>query len=246
MFLKAADLLATTYRQRVNAATMLGQSKTAFQAEIDSACELIDFLRFNVHYAERIYREQPESAPGAWNRMDHRPLEGFVYAITPFNFTAIGGNLPDRAGAHGQRGGVEAGAHRGAQQLALLQAARGGGAAAGRHQLRAGRRGRGEPRAAREHRTLPASTSPARRRCSRRSGRRSATTWSATGPIRGSWARPAARTSSSPTPSADVDALAVGDGARRLRVPGAEVQRRLAGVHPRHALAGRARPGRRR
>jgi 1-pyrroline-5-carboxylate dehydrogenase len=94
VFLKAADLLATTYRQRLNAATMLGQSKTAFQAEIDSACELIDFLRFNVHYAERIYQEQPDSAPGAWNRMDYRPLEGFVYAITPFNFTAIGGNLP--------------------------------------------------------------------------------------------------------------------------------------------------------
>ena len=94
VFLKAAELLATTYRQRLNAATMLGQSKTAFQAEIDSACELIDFLRFNVHYAERIYREQPESSPGAWNRLDHRPLEGFVYAITPFNFTAIGGNLP--------------------------------------------------------------------------------------------------------------------------------------------------------
>jgi len=94
VFLKAADLLATGWRQRLNAATMLGQSKTAFQAEIDSACELIDFLRFNVHYAERIYREQPDSAPGAWNRMDHRPLEGFVYAITPFNFTAIGGNLP--------------------------------------------------------------------------------------------------------------------------------------------------------
>jgi 1-pyrroline-5-carboxylate dehydrogenase len=94
VFLKAADLLATTYRQRLNAATMLGQSKTAYQAEIDSACELIDFLRFNVHYAERIYQEQPDSAAGAWNRMDHRPLEGFVYAITPFNFTAIGGNLP--------------------------------------------------------------------------------------------------------------------------------------------------------
>jgi 1-pyrroline-5-carboxylate dehydrogenase len=94
VFLRAAELLATTYRQLLNAATMLGQSKTAFQAEIDSACELIDFLRFNVHYAERIYREQPESSPGVWNRMDHRPLEGFVYAITPFNFTAIGGNLP--------------------------------------------------------------------------------------------------------------------------------------------------------
>jgi 1-pyrroline-5-carboxylate dehydrogenase len=94
VFLKAADLLAGAWRQRLNAATMLGQSKTAFQAEIDSACELIDFLRFNVHYAERIYSEQPDSAPGTWNRLDHRPLEGFVYAITPFNFTAIGGNLP--------------------------------------------------------------------------------------------------------------------------------------------------------
>ena len=94
VFLKAADLLATSHRQLLNAATMLGQSKTAFQAEIDSACELINFLRFNVHYAERIYAEQPESGPGMWNRLDHRPLEGFVYAITPFNFTAIGGNLP--------------------------------------------------------------------------------------------------------------------------------------------------------
>src|SRR6266849_790648 len=94
VFLKAADLLATRYRPVLNAATMLGQSKTAYQAEIDAACELIDFLRFNVHFAERLYREQPESAPGAWNRLDHRPLEGFVYAITPFNFTAIGGNLP--------------------------------------------------------------------------------------------------------------------------------------------------------
>jgi 1-pyrroline-5-carboxylate dehydrogenase len=94
VFLRAAELLATTHRQILNAATMLGQSKTAYQAEIDSACELIDFLRFNVHFAEQIYREQPGSSPGAWNRMDHRPLEGFVYAITPFNFTAIGGNLP--------------------------------------------------------------------------------------------------------------------------------------------------------
>ncbi|HEU4681739.1 MAG TPA: L-glutamate gamma-semialdehyde dehydrogenase [Gemmatimonadales bacterium] len=94
VFLRAAEKLATSHRQLLNAATMLGQSKTAFQAEIDSACELIDFLRFNVHYAERIYQEQPESSPGVWNRLDHRPLEGFVYAITPFNFTAIGGNLP--------------------------------------------------------------------------------------------------------------------------------------------------------
>lgn len=93
VFLKAADLLAGPWRARVNAATMLGQSKTAFQSEIDAACELADFLRFNVHFAERLQAEQPLSAPGMWNRLDHRPLEGFVYAISPFNFTAIGGNL---------------------------------------------------------------------------------------------------------------------------------------------------------
>jgi 1-pyrroline-5-carboxylate dehydrogenase len=94
VFLKAADLLAGRHRATVNAATMLGQSKTAHQAEIDAACELIDFFRFNVHFAQRIYAEQPLSAAGAWNVLDHRPLEGFVYAITPFNFTSIGGNLP--------------------------------------------------------------------------------------------------------------------------------------------------------
>jgi 1-pyrroline-5-carboxylate dehydrogenase len=95
ILLKAADLLAGPWRQRINAATMLGQSKTAFQAEIDSACELIDFWRFNVHYAKQIVAEQPiANARGIWNRTDHRPLEGFVYAITPFNFTAIAGNLP--------------------------------------------------------------------------------------------------------------------------------------------------------
>jgi 1-pyrroline-5-carboxylate dehydrogenase len=93
VFLKAAELLATSRRALINAATMHGQSKTVFQAEIDAACELIDFLRYNVHFAERIYREQPESSPGIWNRLDHRPLEGFVYAVTPFNFTAIGGNI---------------------------------------------------------------------------------------------------------------------------------------------------------
>jgi 1-pyrroline-5-carboxylate dehydrogenase len=94
VFLKAADLLATRYRPIVNAATMLGQSKTAHQAEIDAACELIDFFRFNLHYAERLYAEQPLSVAGVWNYLDFRPLEGFVYAITPFNFTSIGGNLP--------------------------------------------------------------------------------------------------------------------------------------------------------
>lgn len=94
VFLRAAELLATTWRDTLNAATMLCQSKTAHQAEIDAACELIDFLRFNVYFAERLYQDQPISGPGMWNRVDYRPLEGFVYAITPFNFTSIAGNLP--------------------------------------------------------------------------------------------------------------------------------------------------------
>ncbi|ELR69140.1 Delta-1-pyrroline-5-carboxylate dehydrogenase [Fulvivirga imtechensis AK7] len=101
IFLKAADLLAGPYRAKINAATMLGQSKNAFQAEIDSACELIDFLRFNAHYMVQIYQDQPESSPGVWNRLEYRPLEGFVFAITPFNFTAIAGNLPASAALMG-------------------------------------------------------------------------------------------------------------------------------------------------
>ncbi|RAW00646.1 L-glutamate gamma-semialdehyde dehydrogenase [Pseudochryseolinea flava] len=94
IFLKAADLLAGPYRYAINAATMLGQSKSPYQAEIDSACELIDFLRFNVYFMTQIYQEQPESSPGVWNRSEYRPLEGFTFAVTPFNFTAIAGNLP--------------------------------------------------------------------------------------------------------------------------------------------------------
>src|SRR5437588_6071540 len=94
VLLRASELLAGPWRQTLNAATMLGQSKTAHQAEIDSACELIDFWRFNVSYMTRIYEEQPISSPGVWNRLEYRPLEGFVFAVTPFNFTAIAGNLP--------------------------------------------------------------------------------------------------------------------------------------------------------
>ena len=93
IFLKAADLLAGPYRAKMNAATMLCQSKNVFQAEIDAACEFIDFLRFNVQYVTQIYKEQPDSLPGMWNRLEYRPLEGFVFAVTPFNFTAIAGNL---------------------------------------------------------------------------------------------------------------------------------------------------------
>lgn len=101
IFLKAADLISGPYRAKINAATMLGQSKNAYQAEIDSACELIDFLRFNAYFMTRIYDDQPDSAPGVWNRLEYRPLEGFVFAITPFNFTAIAGNLPASAALMG-------------------------------------------------------------------------------------------------------------------------------------------------
>lgn len=101
IFLKAADLIAGPYRAKINAATMLGQSKNAYQAEIDAACEFIDFLRFNAHFMSQIYQDQPESSPGVWNRLEYRPLEGFVFAITPFNFTAIAGNLPASAALMG-------------------------------------------------------------------------------------------------------------------------------------------------
>ncbi|HEY3921466.1 MAG TPA: L-glutamate gamma-semialdehyde dehydrogenase [Gaiellaceae bacterium] len=101
VFLRAAELLAGPWRDTLNAATMLGQSKTAHQAEIDAACELTDFLRFNVEYMTRIYSEQPKSSPGVWNRLEYRPLEGFVFAVTPFNFTAIAGNLPSSAALMG-------------------------------------------------------------------------------------------------------------------------------------------------
>lgn len=101
IFLKAAELIAGPYRAKINAATMLAQSKNAFQAEIDAACEFIDFLRFNVKYMTEIYAQQPESSPGIWNRLEQRPLEGFVFALTPFNFTAIAGNLPTSAAMMG-------------------------------------------------------------------------------------------------------------------------------------------------
>src|SRR5258708_26574886 len=108
VFLKAAELLATTARATVNAATMLGQSKTVFQSEIDAACELTDFWRFNPHYAQELYAEQPLSDHTMWNQLDYRPLEGFVYAITPFNFTAIGGNPPPPPPPTGDTAGREA------------------------------------------------------------------------------------------------------------------------------------------
>ncbi len=101
IFLKAADLSATKYRMDLNARTMLGQGKNCYQAEIDAACEWVDFLRYNVYFAEQIFKDQPVSAPGVWNRLEYRPLEGFIYALTPFNFTAIAGNLPTSAAIMG-------------------------------------------------------------------------------------------------------------------------------------------------
>ena len=199
----------TRYRARINAATMLGQSKTAHQAEIDAACESIDFWRFNVHFARSIYHEQPLSPPGVWNALELRPLEGFVFAVTPFNFTSIGANLPTAPALMGNTVVLEAGAHgddlvrgRSWRCCARPRACRRG------HQLRlrATRRRSGIRRS--RTRDSPACTSPARPASSRGCGRRSARTSRVTGPTRGWSARPAARTSSSRTRRRDAEALA--------------------------------------
>ena len=136
IFLKAADLLAGPWRDTVNAATMLGQSKTVYQAEIDAAGELIDFWRFNPHFLQQLYADQPISVRGIWNAVEYRPLEGFVFAVTPFNFTSIGGNLPTAPALDGQHRAVEAGVDLDPLQLLRLQGARSGGAAARGDQLR--------------------------------------------------------------------------------------------------------------
>jgi 1-pyrroline-5-carboxylate dehydrogenase len=177
VFLRAAELLSTTWRPTVNAATMLGQSKTAHQAEIDSACELIDFYRFNAWFAERIHDDQPISSPG---RPGTGPsidrYEGFVYAVTPFNFTAIAGNL---CGSPALMGNVvlwKAVGLRDLQRLPSDAAARGRGAAPGRRELRPGRAGRGDRGAHRAPGTSPGCTTRDRRASSRTSGARSART----------------------------------------------------------------------
>jgi len=103
VFLKAAELLAGPWRDTINAATMLGQSKTAYQSEIDAAAEQVDFWRFNAYFVQSVYRGQPNSAPGIWDYVEYRPLEGFVFAVTPFNFTSIGGNLPSAPGGSRRR-----------------------------------------------------------------------------------------------------------------------------------------------
>ena len=135
VLLRAAELLATTWRSTINAATMLGQSKTAFQAEIDAASEMIDFWRFNAYFAQELYGEQPISGPGVWNQMEYRPLEGFVYAISPVQLHRDRRQPDDRAGADGQHDDLEAGLERDAERLLHAEGARSGGPAAWRDQF---------------------------------------------------------------------------------------------------------------
>ena len=221
ILLKAADLLAGSWRQTINAATMLGQSKSPIQAEIDAACELIDFWRYNVHFARRLLAEQPESGPGSWNRMEYRPLEGFVLAITPFNFTSIAGNLPTAPALLGNTVVIwkpsptaQLSAH---YLMRLLEAA---GLPPGVINLVTGS-GQAVSRVALPHRDLAGihftgSTGTFQHlwRSDRREHLR------ATGTTRGWSARPAARTSSSPTRPADPAVLTTALVRERLRVPG--------------------------
>ena len=195
VFLRAAELLATTWRATLNAATMLGQSKTAFQAEIDAACELIDFWRFNARFAQELYDEQPLSDRTMWNQLDYRPLEGFVYAVTPFNFTSIAGNLPTAPALMGNTvvWKPASSAMLSAYYIMKLLEEAGlppgvinfvpGDAAAISGQLI-------------DPATSPACTSPAVPSSSTRSGGRSAPTSLGIGRIRASSARPVARISS--------------------------------------------------
>ena len=175
VFLRAAELLAGPWRDTLNAATMLGQSKTAHQAEIDAACELIDFLRFNVSFMLRIYEEQPISSPGVWNRMEYRPLEGFVFAVTPFNFTAIAGNLPSSAALMGNTVVWKPASTAMVSAYYLMRLFEEAGLPRASSTSSTARARTSEmPRSPAS--TWPASTSPARRRCSRGCGRRSART----------------------------------------------------------------------
>jgi 1-pyrroline-5-carboxylate dehydrogenase len=202
IFLRAAELLATRWRPTINAATMLNQSKTAHQAEIDSACELIDFFRFNAAFAEQVYAEQPESSPGVWNRLEHRALEGFIYAITPFNFTAIAANLPSAPAMLGNVAIWKPSDKAIFSGYSHHEAARGGGASAGRHQLRAGRTRSRSRSALLESPDLAGihyTGSTAVFQTHLEDGRRP--DLEATAPIRGWSARRAGRTSSSRTPA---------------------------------------------
>ena len=243
VFLRAADLLSGPWRDRMNAATILGQSKSVYQAEIDAACELIDFWRFNVHFAFKLREEQPVSSKGVWNRTELRPLEGYVVAITPFNFTSICREPPDGASPDGQHGGLEAVGDLDARRQHHHGAARGGGPAPRGHQ-HGDRPRRGRPRRRhlppepgrdpfhRLHRDLPGTLAPGGRqprhlphlpaagRRDRRQGLRH---------------RPRER-----LPGGAAGRAA----ARRLRVPGPEVLGSLPRLHPPAPLGGAARAAR--
>ena len=245
VFLRAAELLAGPWRSTLVAATMLGQSKTVHQAEIDAACELIDFLRFNVEFMTRIYEQQPVSSPGVWNRMEYRPLEGFVFAVTPFNFTAIGGNLPSSAALMGNtvvwkpastaaysahfvmRLFQEAGLPPGVINLVY-----GPGAAIGDPALASDR-----PRGRALHRLDPGL--PAR--C----GGRSATNIARYRNYPRLVGETGGKDFIFAHPSADVDAVATAIVRGALRVPGAEVLGRLARLRAVEPVAGAARAARR-
>ena len=175
VYLRAAELLAGPWRSTLVAATMLNQSKTAHQAEIDAAAELVDFWRFNVEFMLRIYAEQPVSSPGVWNRMEYRPLEGFVFAVSPFNFTAIGGNLSGSPALMGNTVVWKPASTAALSAHYTLQAAAGGRPPRRRHQPRLRRRARRSATPRSRARSSPGSTSPARRPSSRACGRPSAT-----------------------------------------------------------------------
>ncbi len=199
IILRAAELLAGPWRETIAASTMLGQSKTAQQAEIDSPCELVDFWRFNVHYARGILAEQPPAnSPGVWNRLDHRPLEGFVYAITPFNFSAIAANLPTAPALMGNVVVWKPSPTQTHAAVLLMRLLEEAGLPKGVINLVTGD-GIEVSKVALEHRDPRASTSPAPPRPSSTCGRRSARTSRSTARTPVWSARPAARTSSSPT-----------------------------------------------
>ena len=243
VLLRAAELLSGPWRDTLNAATMLGQSKTAHQAEIDAACESIDFFRFNVEFMTRIYAEQPVSSPGFWNRLEYRPLEGFVFAVSPFNFTAIGANLTSSPGAAREHRRLEARVDRDALGLLRDAALPGGRAARRRDQPRLRLRRHDRRRRAREPRPRRHPLHRLDRRLQRHVADRRRRTWRTTATTRASSARRAARTSSSPIPPPTStrsrrrsSAARSSTRARSARRPRASTRRRTCGLRCKERL----------
>ena len=244
IFLRAAELLAGPWRDTLNAATMLGQSKTAHQAEIDAACELIDFLRFNVQFMTRIYEEQPISSPGVWNRLEYRPLEGFVFAVSPFNFTAIAGNLPSSVALMGNTVVWKPATTAMLSAHYLMQLCEAAGLPPGVINLVYGPGAEIGERRAREPSTSPGSTSPARRPCSRACGRRSARNIAELPQLPADRRRDGRQGLHRRAPLRGRGAGRDRDRARLVRVPGPEVLGRLARLRAVEPLAGAARAAR--